>query len=98
MKTTKILQSETDALIIVRRDDLLDFARAYAQEAGKTLPEPETGPEAPISQNEAIEFLSISRQALYSWRRQGIIQAHIIGRRLFYFKSELLEAMKRIPR
>lgn len=98
MRINEILQGEADTLLIVRRNDLIDFAKAYAQEAGKTLPEPDQGPEAPISQNEAIKFLGISRQALYSWRRQGNITAHVIGRRLFYFKSELLEAMKRASR
>ena len=59
-------------------------------------PEPQRAPEIekPISQAEAIAFLGKSRQAFYSWRRKGLITAHILGGRVWYFKSELIAAMK----
>jgi hypothetical protein len=59
-------------------------------------PEPPTKQESekPLSQPEAIEFLGKSRQTLASWRRKGIISAHRLGGRIYYFKSDLLEAMK----
>ena len=50
--------------------------------------------EQPISQPEAVKFLGKSRQTLISWRKKGIITAHILGGRVYYIKSELLEAMK----
>ena len=50
--------------------------------------------EQPISQPEAIKFLGRSRQTLISWRRKGIIPAHRLYGRIYYLKSELLEAMK----
>ncbi len=51
--------------------------------------------EQPISQPEAIKFLGKSRQTLISWRRKGIIHAHTLGGRVYYLRSELLEAVKR---
>ena len=50
--------------------------------------------ERPISQVEAIAFLGKSRQTLNTWRRKGIISAHRLGGRIYFLKSELLEAMK----
>lgn len=53
---------------------------------------PET--EQPISQTEALAFLGKSRQTLNEWRRKGVISGHRLGGRIFYFKSELVKAMK----
>jgi len=55
---------------------------------------PDKEVERPISQLEAIEFLGKSRQTLAAWRRKGVISAHRLGGRIYYLKSELLEAMK----
>lgn len=55
---------------------------------------PDKEVERPISQLEAIEFLGKSRQTLAAWRRKGVIKAHQLGGRIYYLKSELLEAMK----
>lgn len=50
--------------------------------------------EEPISQNEAARFLGKSRQTLTAWRKKGIIKAHRLSGRIYFLKSELLEAMK----
>jgi hypothetical protein len=50
--------------------------------------------EKPISQPEALEFLGKSRQTFTTWRRKGFITARTLGGRVYYLKSELLEAMK----
>ena len=52
------------------------------------------GIEQPISQPEAIRFLGKSRQTLISWRRKGIIHAHTLGGRVYYMRSELIEALR----
>jgi len=57
-------------------------------------PEPTTKEiERPISQPEAVEFLGKSRQTLVAWRKKGIIKAHRLNGRIYFLKSELLEAM-----
>lgn len=96
MEINEVLQGTENALIIVRRNDLLDFAETYAKKVMAEQPkEPATDePEAPISQNEAIKFLGKSRQCFYKWRKKGIVKAHILGGRVHYFKSELLAAMR----
>ena len=50
--------------------------------------------EQPISQPEAIKFLGKSRQTLISWRKKGVINAHVLGGRVYYLRSELLAALK----
>ena len=65
-------------------------------EISKLTPAADAGSltEQPISQPEAIKFLGKSRQTLIAWRRKGVINAHVLGGRIYYLKSELLEAMK----
>lgn len=55
--------------------------------------------EPPMSDRQARQFMGgegkpISRQTFYTWRRKGIIKAHIINGRTYYFKSELIKSMK----
>jgi len=59
-------------------------------ESKPAIPEPEQ----PISMREAIQFLGKSRQTLADWRRKGLITAHKLGGRLYFFKSELIGKMK----
>jgi len=56
---------------------------------------PEQKQEKPLTQLQAAEFLGKSRQTLISWRKKGIIQGKRLGGRIYYFESELLDAMKR---
>lgn len=51
-------------------------------------------PERPIPQHEAEEFFGCSRQKFYRLRKKGIIKAHVLGQRVYYYKSEILLAMK----
>jgi len=54
----------------------------------------DSGPEQPVSQPDAVKWLGKSRQTLTAWRKKGIIKAHVLGGRVYFLKSELLEAMK----
>ena len=97
MEINDVLQGKDNALLIVRRDDLIEFATAYADRISESKPEPTKTEEIepPIPQSEAIKFLGKSRQTFHTWRKKGIIKAHIMGRyRVYYFKSELLSGMK----
>lgn len=42
-----------------------------------------------LSAQEASDFLSVSVTTLWTYRKQGKIQAHKIGRRLYLKKSDL---------
>jgi hypothetical protein len=95
MEINEVLQGKDNTLLIVRRDDLIEMAKAYASKVVDAKQEPQRAePEAPINQSEAVAFMGKSRQTFYSWRKKGIIRAHTIGGRIYFFKSELIAAMK----
>lgn len=56
-------------------------------------------PEKPIRDLEARTFIGggkpISRQTMYSLRKKGKVKAHVLSGSIFYFKSELSEAIKK---
>lgn len=57
-------------------------------------PSEQTEVEKPISQEEAVKWLGKSRQTLIAWRKKGVINAHVLGGRVYFLKSELLKALK----
>ncbi|MCU0473397.1 MAG: helix-turn-helix domain-containing protein [Bacteroidales bacterium] len=90
-----ISQLENGTLLICKKEDLLGFAESLANRMLNSKPEPlrvqET--EQPISQPDAIKFLGKTRQTLTAWRKKGIITGHVLGGRVYFLKSELLEAL-----
>lgn len=42
----------------------------------------------------AAKFLGVSYQTMHNWTKSGIIKEHGHGRKKFYLRSELIEAMK----
>lgn len=99
MDTNTTLQEKANVLIIGTEEDLKKFASICAKQAiselAATKPEPaKDEPEQPLTPREAEKFLGKSRQTFYSWRKKGLITPHILGGRIFYFRSELLAAMR----
>jgi hypothetical protein len=91
MTTSTILENvSTDEL----KNLISESVRVEISKLTPTAPEASNSTEQPISQLEAIKFLGKSRQTLIAWRRKGVISAHRLGGRIYYLKSELLEAMK----
>lgn len=97
MEINRVLQGNENALYIIGRKDLIEFATTYADQilAGQTKVSAKQEAERPISQPEAIVFLGKSRQTLIKWRKKGIIKSHILGGRVYFLKSELLEALNK---
>lgn len=52
-------------------------------------------PEEILNSKAVCELLTITRPTLHSWRKRGIIQAHFLGRKVFFLKSEILESLKK---
>ncbi len=76
--------------------DLREFAEMLLEgtKQGKTIAQAPQEQEQPINQTEAIKFMGKSRQTFYSWRRKGLVKAHVLGGQCYFFKSELLAALK----
>ena len=73
---------------------IIDCVNACLKHTPPTPTEDNKQTEQPISQNEAARFLGKSRQTLIAWRKKGVITGHTLGGRVYFLKSELLEAMK----
>lgn len=99
MEINEILCGTENALIIARRDDLIEFAITYADKILTGQPKPiaiKQEAEKPFSQTEAIQFLGKSRQTLIAWRKKGVIQSYRLGGRIYYKPSELVAALEKL--
>lgn len=98
MDINEILQGTGNALIIVGRNDLIEFATTYAERIlnGQTKSPVKQDYEKPISQPEACIFLGKSRQTLNSWRKKGYINAYRISGRIYFKPSELISALEKL--
>lgn len=98
MEINGVLQGSENALIIIRRNDLIDFATTYADRilARQTKAPTKLETEKPISQQEAVAFLGKSRQTLIKWRKKGIIKGYCLGGRIYYKPSELVAALEKL--
>lgn len=47
-----------------------------------------------IRVEDAVKLLKVSKVTLYKWRRAGIIPYHRIASRIYFKKSEIIEALK----
>ncbi|MFB9864318.1 helix-turn-helix domain-containing protein [Rufibacter immobilis] len=54
----------------------------------------ENSSEVPISTAEACAVLRISRPTMSSWKSKGLVPFHRKGRRVYFFKSELLASLE----
>ena len=90
----------TNSVILenVSLEDLKGIISNSVEAAMSKVPQPvqkSDEPESPIPEREARVFMGgKSRSGFYSLRKKGKIKAHILGGRVYYFKSELLAAMK----
>ena len=44
-----------------------------------------------LSVEETIEFLKCSKQALWNWRKSGILPSYRLGNRVYYKKSDIFD-------
>ena len=48
-----------------------------------------------IKIQEVAKLLSVSKVTIHEWKKKGIIPFHRMGRRVFFKKHEILEALKK---
>ena len=51
--------------------------------------------EKPVTAQYICKMIGVSRPALHKWSKDGIIRAHKLGGKLFYFESEVMEDLKK---
>lgn len=47
-----------------------------------------------LTRLEASKFLDVSMQTMHNWTKKGFITEHGYGRKKFYLRQELVDAMK----
>jgi len=88
---------EGNTLFVIREYDLDKLAEKIASKfkSNTEAITVESRKEKPLTQKQAAEFLGRSRQTLITWRKKGIIKGKRLGGRIYFFESELLDAMQR---
>ncbi|CAM1352385.1 helix-turn-helix domain-containing protein [Tenacibaculum insulae] len=49
-----------------------------------------------LTRKQTAELLQISLVTLWSWRKEGIVQAYRIGNKIRYKESEIIKALQRV--
>ena len=85
-----------DQLILVTtrkelKETLLEIFRESAPAAPQDLK-----PEEKMDRRKAAKFLGVSYQTMYNWTKSGVLKENGHGRKKYYLRPELIEAMKNI--
>lgn len=54
---------------------------------------PQTQTEELMSMDETCQFLRVSKVTIHKWKKRRLIFSHRIGRKIYFKKQELVEAM-----
>jgi DNA binding domain, excisionase family len=82
-------------MVIISKSELVEIInnsiKAQLQEIN--IAEKPNGEEL-MTVHEACELLSCSKTTLFTYKKKGIIKSHRVGRRIFFLRSEIFEAIK----
>lgn len=82
-------------LIITTKKELKEILLEILGES-KTGEVPELKIEEKLDRRQSAKFLGVSYQTMYNWTKAGVVKEHGKGRKKFYLRPELVEAMKNI--
>lgn len=71
------------------KDFLLKDVRQTLKEFYEMNKKAKPDSEELLTVQETMELLKCSKQALYNWRKEGILPSHRMGNRVYYKKSEI---------
>ena len=46
-----------------------------------------------LTVEETLQFLKCSKQALWNWRKNGVLPSHRLGNRVYYLKSDIFKKL-----
>lgn len=82
-----------DIVFITNKEDLKSAFLEFLNEA-KATTNPELKDDEKLDRRKAAKFLGVSYQTMHNWTRSGLVKEHGQGRKKFYLRPELIEAMK----
>ena len=76
-------------------EELINFINSAVKEAFKELPNPtQSDPsETLLTRKETADKLKISLVTLNEWTKRGLIQSYLIGGRVLYKESEIVNSL-----
>lgn len=79
-------------ILLVTKEDLI----AAFREVQKTDRQEKTAKNQAekMTRLEASKFLDVSMQTMHNWTKKGFLTEHGHGRKRFYFRQELIDAMR----
>lgn len=80
-------------IFVTNRTELKETFLEILRES-KTPATPEFKTEEKMDRRKAARFLGVSYQTMYNWTKDGVLKEHGYGRKKFYMRSELIEALK----
>jgi hypothetical protein len=51
--------------------------------------------EKPVTARYICKMVGVSRPSLHKWSKERLIRSHKLGRKLYYFESEVMEDLKK---
>lgn len=87
LKAVENIQLNTDGSIIIKLNQ-------EETPQNLTLPKEIQFEKDRLSQVEAANLFQVTVQTIINWSKKGIISRYKLGNRVFYLRSELLEAAK----
>ncbi|WP_053970846.1 helix-turn-helix domain-containing protein [Mangrovimonas sp. ST2L15] len=74
-------------------DDLLLGVDHKLTKLMNALPSEKNNEDDLLTVDETLSFLKCSKQALWNWRKSGILPSYRLGNRVYYKKSDILNKL-----
>jgi len=82
-----------DIVFITNKEDLKNAFIEFLNET-KAATNKDLNLDEKLDRRKAAKFLCVSYQTMHNWTKDGLIKEHGQGRKKFYLRPELIEAMK----
>lgn len=82
-----------DIVFITKKEDLKSAFLEFLNET-KAAAAPELTDNEKLDRRKAAKFLGVSYQTMHNWTKSGLVKEHGQGRKKFYLRSELIQAMQ----
>ncbi|MCL6101613.1 MAG: helix-turn-helix domain-containing protein [Bacteroidetes bacterium] len=82
----------TQQILLVTKEDLIEAFREVQKTDQPSKPVNVQAEK--MTRTEASKFLDVHLQTMHNWTKSGILTEHGHGRKKFYLKQELIEAMR----
>ena len=85
MSINQLISGENTTMLLVTPTMLKEFALTVIAEANKATEEPKYTP------TEFAKRKGVDKSTLYRWRKAGILKPYMVGTKIYYRDSDLLE-------